>query len=82
MSKNIKDSDLDMMDYLDKLGTSYQLLLTKTDKISRSKLDLIFENTYAEISNHSACYIDIINTSSKKDLGIDKLRSSILSVVS
>ena len=73
----IKKVDRDIMDMLDKAAVTYQIILTKSDKIPLAALSKILKETKAEIARHPAAYIDIIATSSEKGFGIDELRAEI-----
>lgn len=65
------------MEMLDKAAVTYQIILTKSDKISTAALAKVFKETQAEIAKHAAAYVDIIATSSEKGFGIDELRAEI-----
>ncbi len=73
----IKKIDKDIMEMLDKAAVTYQIILTKCDKISSLALSKIYKETKEEINKHAAAYIDIIATSSEKGYGIDELRAEI-----
>ena len=73
----IKKVDREIMEMLDKAAVTYQIILTKSDKISAAALAKVFRETQAEIAKHAAAYVDIIATSSEKGFGIDELRAEI-----
>lgn len=73
----IKKVDRDIMEMLDKAAVTYQIILTKSDKIPLTALNKILKETKAEIARHPAAYVDIIATSSEKGFGIDELRAEI-----
>lgn len=73
----IKKVDKEIMEMLDKAAVTYQIILTKSDKISGSTLLKIYQETKSEIAKHAAAYVDIIATSSEKGFGIDELRAEI-----
>ena len=73
----IKKVDREIMEMLDKAAVTYQIILTKSDKISAAALAKVFKETQAEIAKHAAAYVDIIATSSEKGFGIDELRAEI-----
>jgi GTP-binding protein len=68
----IKESDLDLMDFCDKNGISYQIVLTKQDKKIREKNQ---EKICAD--NHPAMTEEIVGTSSEKKYGIGRMRELI-----
>ena len=76
----IKKVDTESMDMLDKAAVTYQIILTKTDKISRNALEKVMAETKEAIKKHAAAYVDIIATSSEKKQGLDELRAEISSL--
>ena len=66
---------------LDKAAVTYQIILTKIDKISEKELEKRKQELDKEIRNHAAAYTSVIATSSAKNLGISKLRYEILSLI-
>lgn len=76
----IKKVDRDIMEMLDKAAVTYQIILTKSDKISAAELEKVLAQTQAETAKHAAAYIDIIITSSEKGFGIDELRAEIAQI--
>ncbi len=73
----IKTNDADTLTLLDKAAVSYQIVLTKADKIKPSELAAVIEQTRAGIAKRPAAYPDIIVTSAETGLGIDRLRAAI-----
>jgi GTP-binding protein len=73
----LKDLDREMMDRLDKAAQSFQVVLTKIDKIKASELDDLVQRCYAEVNKHVAAFPEILLTSSEKRIGIDRLRAHI-----
>ncbi|MEN9896035.1 MAG: hypothetical protein RIR97_1887, partial [Pseudomonadota bacterium] len=73
----VKKNDEDVFDLLDKAAVSYQLVLTKTDKIKQAGIPKLLTDTAAKIRKRPAAFPDIIATSSEKSVGIDDLRSAI-----
>ncbi len=73
----IKKVDRDIMEMLDKAAVTYQIILTKSDKISAAELEKVLAQTQAETAKHAAAYVDVIVTSSEKGFGIDELRAEI-----
>lgn len=73
----VKASDETMMNELDTAAVSYQLVMTKSDKISETALKEVYEKTLLVSKKHVACHPEIIVTSSEKKTGIDDLRSAI-----
>lgn len=77
----IKKVDQEIIDLLDKAAVTYQIVLTKIDKINRQNLDKVLTETTSEIANHAAAYTKVLATSSEKNIGVDDLRAEIASFV-
>lgn len=77
----LKKVDKEVMEMLDKAAVTYQIILTKIDKISEKELEKRKQELDKEIKNHAAAYTDTIATSSTKNLGISELRYEILSLI-
>ena len=77
----IKKTDLEVMELLDKAAVTYQLVLTKLDKIGSGALEKVKKETEAEISKHAAAYTKVLATSSEKNIGISDLRAEIAGLV-
>jgi GTP-binding protein len=73
----IKDVDYPLMLMLDDAGVSYQIVLTKTDKLAAGELALIAERTRAEMAAHAAAHPEIHLTSALKRRGIAELRATL-----
>jgi GTP-binding protein len=63
------------MKLLDEAAVSYQVVLTKADKISRTSLETLLQKTHTTLKQHTAAYPHIIATSSETGQGIDELRA-------
>ena len=77
----IKKNDDDVLSLLDKAAVSYQIVLTKSDKIKPPALEKLKTETLARIAKHPAAYPFILATSSEKSQGIDELRQAIVEVL-
>ena len=77
----IKKVDLDIMDMLDKAAVTYQIVLTKTDKIRSQELQRVLLQTKDEVSKHAAAYNRVLCTSSEKNIGLEELRAEIVSFI-
>jgi GTP-binding protein len=73
----IKAADTDVMDMLDETAVTYQIILTKTDKLKKGALDKVLSGTQKAIAKRPAAYPRIITTSSEKKSGLDNLRAEI-----
>lgn len=74
----IKKNDGDVLNLLDKAAVSYQIVLTKTDKIKPAQLEKLIGNTHSTILKRPAAYPHVLATSSEKSVGLDELRLAIL----
>jgi GTP-binding protein len=74
----IKKNDEEVFKLLDKAAVSYQLVLTKADKIKPSALAALIADTAGKLARHPAAYPEILATSSEKFEGIEEIRSAIL----
>jgi GTP-binding protein len=74
----LKRSDEDVMDTLDGAAVSYQLVLTKADKVKPSALGAVYEGVAGEAAKHPAAHPTIFTTSSETGSGIAELRTAIL----
>jgi GTP-binding protein len=73
----IKDADRPMLQLLDQAGVSYQIVLTKIDKLRAAEMAATAERVAAELSAHVAAHPEICLTSAEKDRGIAALRATI-----
>ena len=75
-----KENDIELMNMLDETAVTYQIVLTKIDKIKKNEIDKVQTKTTALIAKRPAAYPKIILTSSEKKSGLDELRSTIVSI--
>ena len=73
----IKPSDIELMEMLDDAAVTYQLVLTKTDKIKRGELDKVMRRTSRTINKRPAAHPELMVTSSEKNTGLEDLRAEI-----
>jgi GTP-binding protein len=77
----VKQNDLDAMKLMDKAAMSYQLVLTKTDKIKAPAIPRMIDETLDKIKKSPAAYPEVIATSSEKSRGLDDLREAIAKAI-
>jgi GTP-binding protein len=77
----VKPNDEEVFALLDKAAVSYQLVLTKTDKIKDAGVPRLVEETLAKIKKRPAAYPEVLATSSEKGRGLDSLRSAIITAI-
>jgi GTP-binding protein len=73
----LKPPDATLMGALDKAGVSYQIVLTKADKVKPDALAAVEAATAKAIARRPAAHPTILVTSAEKRLGIDALRAEI-----
>jgi GTP-binding protein len=76
----IKEVDRPLLDMLDHAGISYQVVLTKTDKLSPTALAGTAERVAAELASHTAAHPEIQLTSAEEHRGIAALRATLASL--
>ena len=74
----LKDVDKEALDALDLSAVSYQVVLTKADKLKRGEAEARAAETLAKISKRPAAFPRVAVTSSEKGDGIAELRAEVL----
>ncbi len=74
----LKDVDKEPMDAFDKAAVSYQIILTKADKIKPSEVAAMVAKTQAAIVKRPAAFPRVLATSSEKGTGLPELRAEIM----
>jgi len=77
----LKPVDNEIMSLLDGAGVTFQIVLTKADKVTPKALAHIVAATEAALKKHPAAFPEIVATSSDTGLGLEALRSSVTRVV-
>ena len=75
-----KAVDEELMSLLDSSAVTFQVVMTKTDKIKGKALDDALAKTRAALAKHPAAFPEIILTSSEKGDGIPTLRAVIAGI--
>ncbi|MFM8821170.1 MAG: ribosome biogenesis GTP-binding protein YihA/YsxC [Phenylobacterium sp.] len=73
----LKDVDEEPMAAFDKAAVSYQVILTKADKLKPSEVEAVRAQTEARIAKRPAAFPQVIATSSEKGTGLPELRAAI-----
>jgi GTP-binding protein len=73
----LKDVDREVMRLLDTAAVSYQIVLTKCDKVKAGELAACEAKTGAEIASHTAAHPEIVTTSAVKGDGVEELRARL-----
>jgi GTP-binding protein len=74
----LKEPDKEALDALDKAAVSYQVVLTKADKIKPAEAAAVAEATLKAIAKRPAAFPRVAVTSSEKGLGIAELRAEAM----
>ncbi|MEN9932228.1 MAG: hypothetical protein RIS17_801, partial [Pseudomonadota bacterium] len=74
----IKPVDREIMSLMDKAAVSFQVVLTKGDKIKPTELAKVQEATLGAARIHPAAYPEVVATSAEKGMGIPELRAAVL----
>ena len=77
----VKANDEEVFSLLDKAAVSYQLVLTKTDKIKAAGVSRLIEETLTKIRKRPAAYPAVLATSSEKGEGLEELREAIATAI-
>ena len=76
-----KPVDEEIMELLSRSAVTFQVVMTKCDKLKPGELAKMTEKTKAGIAKHAAAFPVIVQTSSAKGDGIDALRAIIAGIV-
>ncbi|WP_099866099.1 ribosome biogenesis GTP-binding protein YihA/YsxC [Pararhizobium haloflavum] len=77
----IKPNDIEVLELLDKAAVSYQVVLTKIDKIKQPAVARLLNETTDRIAKRPATFPEILATSSEKGSGIVEMRDAIVTAV-
>jgi len=78
----VKETDGQVMDLLDRAAVTFQIVLTKTDAVTAPALAAKQSEAEALARSHPAAYPDIVSTSSETGAGIDLLRAALADLAS
>jgi len=73
----LKPSDLELFEMLDEAAVTYQIVLTKIDKLKKGALAKVEAKTLAAIARRPAAHPEVQTTSSAKGTGLAELRADI-----
>lgn len=75
----LKKEDREIMKLLDESAVTYQIILTKIDKISEKALSSVKQAIMEELKKHAAAMPEPLATSSEIKIGLDNLKAEICS---
>lgn len=73
-----KDVDIDILKTFDRAAVSYQIVLTKADKLKPRDVAQVSAETVRKIAKRPAAFPRVVATSAEKGTGIPELRAEIL----
>lgn len=73
----VKKIDAEILSLLDSAAVTFQVVLTKADKVKEAERAKILDQVRATLARHPAAYPEIVVTSSEKGWGIPTLRAII-----
>ena len=73
----VKDVDEEILTLLDKSAVTFQVVMTKADKVNAATREANIAQVQAALKKHPAAYPEIVLTSSEKGEGIQSLRAII-----
>jgi len=73
----VKDVDEEILTLLDKSAVTFQVVMTKADKVNAATREANIAQVQAALKKHPAAYPKIVLTSSEKGDGIESLRAII-----
>ena len=74
----LKAVDHEVMEMLDAAAVSYNVVLTKADKVKKTDLEAVQQQTAEAAAKHPAAHPHLFTTSSETGSGIAELRAAIL----
>jgi GTP-binding protein len=81
MRHGIKAVDQEILGLLDKSAVTFQVVLTKSDKVNLATREETIAQVQGALAKHPAAYPEIIVTSSEKGEGMETLRAVIATLV-
>ena len=75
--RGLMESDNEIMDLLDGAAVTYQIVLTKADKVPRAEVEQTAAAVVARLRKRGAAHPVVLQTSSEKGWGIPELRAEI-----
>jgi len=79
--REIGDNDIEVMKTLNKIGVSYQIVLTKSDQVKKQELEKAIQSIENISTEHVAMFSEILVSSAEKGYGISELRSVIYDLI-
>lgn len=77
----VKKVDEEILTLLDRSAVTFQVVMTKADKVSRTEREASIEQVRGALAKHPAAFPEIVVTSSEKGDGVETLRAIVASLV-
>ena len=77
----VKDVDEEIMSLLDSAAVTFQVVMTKADKVKEKDREKVMAQVRSKLSKHPAAFPEIVLTSSEKGDGIAALRALIANLI-
>ena len=77
----LKDTDDELLKTLDASAVSYQIVLTKSDRVKQAELEARLADIAAALAKRPAAFPEILVTSSHEGTGMPELRAAIVRVM-
>ncbi|MCA8899971.1 MAG: YihA family ribosome biogenesis GTP-binding protein [Hyphomonas sp.] len=79
--RGLMDTDDEVMDMMDKSAVTYQIVLTKADKVPKGEVEKMAAKIGEKLKKRGAAHPVVRMTSSEKGFGIPELRAEIAALV-
>ena len=76
----IKDSDIDILDFISENNKQFSIILTKIDKCSKKFVDEEVSSLLSLLKNYSPNFTNIFSSSSSKNMGIVDIQKEIFNL--
>ena len=79
--RGLMDTDDEVMDMMDKSAVTYQIVLTKVDKVAKGEVDKLASKIADKLKKRGAAHPVVRMTSSEKGWGIPERRAEIAGLI-
>ncbi|ABA80250.1 YihA family ribosome biogenesis GTP-binding protein [Rhodobacter sphaeroides] len=73
----VKSVDEEILTLLDRSAVTFQVVMTKADKVSQAEREAVLDQVRGALKKHPAAYPELVMTSSEKGMGIETLRTIV-----
>nr|WP_321439577.1 ribosome biogenesis GTP-binding protein YihA/YsxC [uncultured Hyphomonas sp.] len=79
--RGLMDTDEEVMDMMDKSAVTYQIVLTKVDKLAKGEVDKLASRIAEKLKKRGAAHPVVRMTSAEKGWGMPELRAEIAGLI-